>query len=87
MTIVGDYKRKQDMPDYQLNRNKKKNEQTKAAYHNDPEVRERERQRSKAHYEKRKLAYQLLQSNPDLVKALTLTNPDLVESLTPTNPH
>eukprot|EP00961_Rhodomonas_salina_P031050 417840-Rhodomonas_salina.1 len=81
------------MPDYQVNRNKKKNKQTKAAYANNPEVKELARKTAREHYQKRKLAYELLKATkPDLVKSLSSakptnpTNPDLVKPLTPLTP-
>ena len=61
---------------------KKKNEQTKAAYANNPEVKERKKRRAKEHYQKRKLAYELLKAtNPDLVASLTQLTP--LNQLTP----
>lgn len=62
MTVVGDYKRKQDMPDYFENRFKKLNEQAKNRYNNNPEEREKRRLRAKKQHEEMKKALELMRS-------------------------
>jgi hypothetical protein len=64
MTIVGEYKRKQDMPNYKEERERKKREQAKKRYTERAEVREKMRETSKAYYSKLKEAY-LKTQNPE----------------------
>ena len=60
MTKVGEYQRKQDLPDYAENRAAKKREQSKLRYSQNPEIKEKMKARAKRQYQELKKALEIV---------------------------